>query len=80
MWIIIAVIVVFLFARALNNASKKGRGNWTAEDDLTSQLDEDLKDRDDLGILNDERDDLYDNIRYQDEEDDWAQLDEDLDD
>ena len=25
MWIIIAVIVVFLFARALNNAGKRGR-------------------------------------------------------
>lgn len=80
MWIIVAVIVVFLFARALNNTGKRGRSNWTAEDDLTCQLDEDLKDRDDLGILNDERDDLYDNISYQNEEDDWAQLDEDLDD
>ena len=80
MWIIIAVIVVFLFARVLNNASKKGRSRWTTEDDLTCQLDEDLKDRDDLGILNDERDDLYDDISYQNEEEDWAQLDEDLDD
>lgn len=40
MWIIIAVIVFFLFARALNNAGKKGRSSWTAEDDLTCQLDE----------------------------------------
>ena len=80
MWIIIAVIVVFILARALNNASKKGGSNWTAEDDLTCQLDEDLKDRDDLGILNDERDDLYDDISYQNEEEDWAQLDEDFDD
>ena len=80
MWIIIAVIVFFLFARALNNASKKGKSRWIKEDDLTCQLDEDLKDRNDLGILNDERDDLYDDISYQDEEDDWAQLDEDLDD
>ena len=80
MWIIIAVIVFFLFARALNNASKKDRRTWTSEDDITCQLDEDLKDRDDLGILNDERDDLYDDISYQNEEDDWAQLDEDLDD
>lgn len=80
MWIIIAVIVFFLFARALNNASKKGRSRWTAEDDLTCQLDEDLKDRDDLGILNDERDDWDAGISYQDEEDDWTQLDEDLDD
>jgi len=44
MWIIIAVIVAFLFARALNNASKKGRRTWTAEDDLTCQLDEDFDD------------------------------------
>ena len=80
MWIIIAVIVAFLFARALNNASKKGRSRWRKEHDLTCQLDEDLKDRDELGILNDERDDLYDDISYQNEEDDWAQLDEDLDD
>lgn len=40
MWIIVAVIVFFLFARALNNAGKKGRSSWTAEDDLTCQLDE----------------------------------------
>ena len=40
MWIIIAVIVFFLFARALNNAGKRG-GNWRAEDDW-AQLDEDL--------------------------------------
>ena len=33
MWIIIAVIVVFILARALNNASKKGRSNWTEEDE-----------------------------------------------
>jgi hypothetical protein len=69
MWIIIAVIVVFLFARALNNASKKGRSRWTTKDDLTCQLDEDLKDRDDLGILNDERDDWDAGISYQDDED-----------
>ncbi len=43
MWIIIAVIVFFLFARALNNAGKRG-GNWREEDDLTCQLDEDLDD------------------------------------
>ena len=43
MWIIIAVIVFFLFARALNNAGKRG-GNWREEDDLTFQLDEDLDD------------------------------------
>lgn len=40
MWIIVAVIEFFLFARALNNAGKKGRSSWTAEDDLTCQLDE----------------------------------------
>jgi len=40
MWIIIAVIVFFLFARALNNAGKR-RGNWREEDDW-AQLDEDL--------------------------------------
>jgi len=44
MWIIVAVIVFFLFARALNNAGKKGRSSWTAEDDLTCQLDEDIDD------------------------------------
>jgi len=33
MWIIIAVIVFFLFARALNNASKKGGRSWTEEDE-----------------------------------------------
>ena len=44
MWIIVAVIVFFLFARALNNAGKKDRSSWTAEDDLTCQLDEDLDD------------------------------------
>ena len=42
MWIIIAVIVMFLFARALNNAGKRGGGsNWREEDDW-AQLDEDL--------------------------------------
>ena len=40
MWIIIAVIVFFLFARALNNVGKK-EGNWREEDDW-AQLDEDL--------------------------------------
>lgn len=33
MWIIIAVIVVFLFARALNNAGKRGGNTWTEEDE-----------------------------------------------
>jgi len=42
MWIIIAVIVVFLFARALNNAGKRG-GKWREEDDW-AQLDEDFDD------------------------------------
>ena len=42
MWIIVAVIVFFLFARALNNAGKKG-GKWREEDDW-AQLDEDLDD------------------------------------
>ena len=32
MWIIIAVIVFFLFDRALNNAGKRG-GNWREEDE-----------------------------------------------
>lgn len=42
MWIVIAVIVMFLFARALNNAGKRGC-NWREEDDW-AQLDEDLDD------------------------------------
>jgi len=33
MWIIIAVIVVFLFARALNNAGKRGGDAWSEEDE-----------------------------------------------
>jgi large-conductance mechanosensitive channel len=41
MWIIIAVIVVFLFVRALNNAGKRGGNAWREEDDW-AQLDEDL--------------------------------------
>ncbi len=41
MWIIIAVILVFLFARALNNAGKRDRSTWMAEDEQ-AQLDEDL--------------------------------------
>lgn len=41
MWIIIAVIVVFLFARALNNTGKRGGNTWNEEDDW-AQLDEDL--------------------------------------
>lgn len=45
MWILIAVIVVFLFARALNNAGKKGGGAWREEDDW-ALLDEDLEDYD----------------------------------
>lgn len=45
MWILIAVIVVFFFARALNNAGKRGGDGWRKEDDW-SQLDEDLEDYD----------------------------------
>lgn len=41
MWIIIAVILVFLFARALNNAGKRGGNTWNEVDDW-AQLDEDL--------------------------------------
>ncbi len=33
MWIIIAVIVVFLFARALNNAGMRGGHSWREEDE-----------------------------------------------
>lgn len=43
MWIIIAVIIFFLFARALNNAGKRGGRTWIEEDDWV-QLDEDLDD------------------------------------
>ena len=43
MWIIIAVIVFFLFARALNNAGKRG-GKAGREEDDWAQLDEDLDD------------------------------------
>ena len=43
MWIIIAVIVFFLFARALNNAGKRGGKAWR-EEDAWAQLDEDLDD------------------------------------
>lgn len=45
MWIVIAVIVVFIFSRALNHAGKRGDKNWTEEDDW-AQLDEDLDDYD----------------------------------
>lgn len=41
MWIIVAVILFFVFAGALNKASKKTR--WIEEDDW-AQLDEDLDD------------------------------------
>ncbi len=41
MWIIIAIIVFFLFARALNNASKKSGHSWTEEDEQ-AYWDEDL--------------------------------------
>ena len=33
MWIILTVIVVFLFARALNNAGKRGGNAWREEDE-----------------------------------------------
>ena len=42
MWIIVAVILAFVFAGALNKASKKT--SWTEEDDISCQLDEDLDD------------------------------------
>ena len=41
MWIIIAVILMFLFARALNNTGKRGGSSWRVED-VWAQLDEDL--------------------------------------
>lgn len=44
MWIVFAVIVVFIFSRALNNAGKRG-GSWREEDDW-AQLDEDLENSD----------------------------------
>lgn len=43
MWIIIAVIAVFLFARALNNAGKRGGNTWT-EADEQAYWDEELED------------------------------------
>lgn len=42
MWIIFAVILIFVFAGALDKASKKTK--WTDEDDISCQLDEDLDD------------------------------------
>lgn len=45
MWIIVAVILAFVFAGALNKASKKGNNKWTEEDDW-AQLDEDLDNED----------------------------------
>ena len=41
MWIIVAVILALVLAKALNNASKKT--SWTEQDDW-AQLDEDLDD------------------------------------
>ncbi len=43
MWIIVTVIVMFLFARALNNAGKRGRNTWT-ESDEQAYWDEELDD------------------------------------
>lgn len=43
MWIILTVILAFLFARALNNAGKRGGDAWSEEDDW-AQLDEELDD------------------------------------
>ena len=40
MWIIVAVVLALVFAKALNKASKKTK--WTDEDDILCQLDEDL--------------------------------------
>ena len=40
MWIIVAVLLAFVFAGALNKASRKT--SWTEEDDW-AQLDEDLE-------------------------------------
>ncbi|MCR5574922.1 MAG: hypothetical protein K6F78_08910 [Bacteroidaceae bacterium] len=45
MWIVIAVIVVFIFSRALSKAGNRGGGAWREEDDW-AQLDEDLEDYD----------------------------------
>ena len=42
MWIIVAVIVVFLFARALNNAGKRGGGHSWTEEDEQAYWDEEL--------------------------------------
>lgn len=47
MWIIVAVILAFVFAGALNKASRandnvKGNDNWREEEDW-AQLDEDLE-------------------------------------
>ena len=41
MWIVFAVIVVFIFSRALNNAGKRGGSSWTEEDEQ-AYWDEDL--------------------------------------
>lgn len=39
MWIIVAVIVVFLFARALNNAGKRGSDdNWPEEEEQAFRM------------------------------------------
>jgi hypothetical protein len=40
MWIIVAVILIFVFSGALDKASKKTK--WTEDDDW-AQLDEDLE-------------------------------------
>jgi hypothetical protein len=43
MWIIVTVIVMFLFARALNKAGKRGGNTWT-ESDEQAYWDEELDD------------------------------------
>ena len=80
MWIIVAVILAFIMAGALNKASKKVP--WTQEDDIACQLDEDLDDKRvslNTGSDNDLEDDYYEDDGL-DEEDNWAQLDSDYDD
>lgn len=44
MWIIVAVIVMFLFARALNKAGKRGGGSSWSEADEQAYWDEELDD------------------------------------
>ena len=43
MWIVIAVIVVFFFARALNNAGRRENNPWSKENEQ-AYWDEELED------------------------------------